>query len=101
MKITTNGVPRLVIDGYQLTATERAQLDYIDWDAYDRGEAISAEFFRYRGELYDIHEFERSTIDGWDGMQSDSYFSATLFRYVRDGDDIDSDRVIVGSYYSG
>lgn len=96
--ITTNGVPRDVIDAIYLNADERAEFDYVNWDAIDRGED-SASFVRYRGELYDLGEFEAwdnpdsPTRQGWDGVRTESYFSGLVVRYVDD-----SERVIVGRY---
>jgi hypothetical protein len=93
--IRTNNVPRLLIDAYQLTAAERQQFDYLDWSAIDRGDD-SATFLRYKGQLYDLGEFMRTGIPGWDGIAADSAFSGTLVRFVKD----DSDYVIVGRIYS-
>lgn len=100
--ITTNNVPRDIINAWQLTANERKEFDYLNWEAIENGED-SADFFRYRGELYDMHEFERLThnfLDGstddfekWQAYQSDSYFSGILFRYVNSGE-----QIIVGRY---
>ena len=96
MQITTNNQPRPIIDAWELTADEREAFDYLDWSAIERGEA-SASFFRYRGELHDLGEFEvwdnpaSPTREGWDGFRSDSFFSALVVRYV---DDFES--VVVG-----
>jgi hypothetical protein len=93
MKVTTNNVPRPVIDAYELTAKEREQFDYLDWPAIDEGRD-SASFFRYKGELYDLSEFERwdnpasPTREGWDGFRSDSYFSALVVRYADHGESV-------------
>jgi hypothetical protein len=99
MPITTNHVPRLVIDAYQLTAKEREQFDYLDWPAIDDGRS-SAEFFRYRGQLYDLGEFTTtfalpvsSPFHGWDGYMTDSFFSGLVVKYV-DG----YEHVIVGMW---
>jgi hypothetical protein len=105
VKVVTNNVPREIIDAGQLTATERSQFDYLNWEAIERGED-SASFFRYRGELYDIGEFSadygitRGTglperLSKWDGYQSDSAFSATVIRFVED-----NERIVVGRVYS-
>lgn len=99
--VRTNNVPRDIVEAYELTADERAQFDYINWSAVDAGEA-SPTFFRYRGELYDIGEFQVWTsapadhpAKDWDGYQSDTFFSATVIRYVDD-----FERVVVGRIYS-
>ena len=86
--VTTNNVPRPVIDGWQLTPAERAEFDYIDWDAVEAGND-SASFFRYRGQLYDLNDgFEihvpAGTPGKWDGFQSDSFFSGIVIRYCED-----------------
>jgi hypothetical protein len=95
MRIITNHVPRLIIDGYELTDAERAELDYIDWTAVDDGRE-SASFVRYRGRLYDLSEAMRSTDPAltaeWDGYWGETFFSSVLVRYCRD----DSDRVVIG-----
>lgn len=98
--ITTNNVPRDILDAYELAPAERADFDYLDWSAIERGED-SASFFRYRGQLYDLGEFERwdnpasPTRLGWDGFRSDSYFSGIVVRYVDD-----CERIVVGTVLS-
>lgn len=99
--VVTNNVPRDVIGAYELTAEERAEFDYLDWSAMERGED-SASFFRYRGRLYDLGEFEWTGalgypewVKAWDGIQSDSFFSGMVVRYVEN-----FERVIVARYYS-
>lgn len=99
--VTTNNVPRDIIDAWQLTPAERGEFDYLDWAAIDDGRE-SAEFFRYRGQLYDLGEFSRdygitkgaglpAHLSKRDGYLSESFFSAIVVRYVDD-----SERVIVG-----
>lgn len=101
--IVTNHVPRDVIEGgYGMSADERADFDYIDWDAVERGEA-TASFVRYKGELIDLNDMERGfggapmpdSLQGWDNYRSDSFFSGVVVRYVDD-----FERVIVGRYFS-
>lgn len=92
MNITTDNVPRPVIDGWELTADERQEFDHLDWPAIWRGED-SAEFFRYKGQLYDLGEFTTDygitrgsglpdSLKGWDGYRSDSFFSALVIRWA-------------------
>src|SRR5262245_6086856 len=100
LRITTNNVPRDIIDSWQLTPREREDFDYIDWTACDAG-TDSASFVRYRGELYDLGEFEvwdnpaSPTRGVWDGIRTDSFFSGLVIRYANDGES-----VIVGRYCS-
>lgn len=113
LTIVTNNVPRFLIYAYELTEKERLEFDYMDWEEIDQGED-SASFFRYKGQLYDLGEFQRivrpgsritfgadffdpgNQFSGWHGIQSDSYFSGLLVKCV--GEDMDS--VVVGRYYS-
>lgn len=92
--VRTNHHHRDVIDAWSLSPAERAQFDYLDWPAIDRGED-SASFFRYRGTLYDLGEFTAdsgiakgsglpASLTGWDGYLSESFFSAIVIRYVDD-----------------
>ena len=99
LRIVTNNVPRDVLYDYELTADERAEFDYLKWDAIERGED-SATFFRYKGRLYDLGEFmttrgmpEFSPLVKWDGYHSDSFFSGIVVRYVEE-----CERVIVGTF---
>jgi hypothetical protein len=97
MRFITNHVPRFTIDAYELTSAEREDFDYLAWGKIDAGED-SATFFRYRGQLYDLSEFVRSTDpdnDYWDGIATDSFFSATVVKIMDDGES-----VIVGRMYS-
>ncbi len=102
IEVTTNHVPRDIIEAYELTADERAEFDYHDWKKIDAGED-SASFFRYKGQLYDLAEFERwesiqsptMRADGrWDGFTAWTYFSGVLVRYVDE-----FERVIVARYF--
>lgn len=96
MKIITNNVPRDIIEAHELTIKEVMEFDYLDWEAIERGED-SASFFRYKGELYDLGEIEVAPdvfkAQGYDGYQSDSYFSGLVVRYVND-----NEQVIIGRY---
>lgn len=88
MKIVCNNVPRQLIYGYQLSEKEKADFDYIK-------DVDSANFFRYRGAVYDPAEFLRiekaiaphCPREGWEkfhGYQADTLFSAVLIRYTPD-----------------
>lgn len=94
MKIITNNVPRDLIYGFELTAAEREEMDY-----YSDEEIVGLDFFRYKGQLYDLSEFSRVSeyqddpFSDWQGYQSNSYFSGIVVRYT---DDIE--QIIVGRY---
>jgi len=99
--IHTNNVPRPVLYGYELTVAERAELDYLSDE-----EISERNFARYRGNIHDIGDFVTtspgpwnfglpSEFEGWDGYQSDSFFSGILVRYVDD-----NEAVVMGWYSS-
>ena len=95
VRVTTNNIPRDVLYGFELTARERAEFDY-----YSTEEELSgAQFFRYKGEVYDLGEFtvthEITELREWGGYQPDSFFSGLVVRYVPD---TDYEQVIVGRY---
>lgn len=102
MKITTNNHVRPTIEAHELSPADRKRFDYLDWPGIDEGRD-SATFFRYRGELYDLGNFERiepgpdSPMAGWHGGYGDSYFSGTL---VRLAERWDGPGVVVASYYA-
>lgn len=111
LTIHTNNVPRDVIHAWELTPEERAEFDYLSWEAIERGED-SREFVRYKGQLLDLGDFV-ATAPGpwnyglpeafgrWDGYASDTYFSALLIRYARDEcGRPDWERVVIGWYCS-
>lgn len=96
MEITTNNVPRDVIEAHELTLKERIEFDYIDWNKVEKGEE-NASFFRYKGELHDLGEFMSASnivgLQNWDGYRSDAFYFGLVVKYVED-----FERVIVGRY---
>jgi hypothetical protein len=96
--IRTNNVPRHVVYGYELTAKERAEFDYLSED-----ELMERSFVRYRGWTYDLGDVEsvRSAhfpvdhpLERYHGFVSDSFFSGVAFRYS--GSDFES--VVCATY---
>ena len=94
MNIATNNIPRPVLYWEDLTPDERAEFDYVGDNPHDFS------FFRYKGEVYDLGEFQRipdgiqyAKWRGWHSYQSDSYFSGVLVKL-----DPGADTVIVGRY---
>lgn len=126
--IVTNHVPRFPVYGYELSARERERLGLSahvnecpsDTDGCSGGPGCPddddmsgpfAEFVRYRGSVIPLHDFSadwgmtRGTglpdaFRGWDGFLADSMWSGLLIRYVREGDRVDTDRVIVGRFHA-
>lgn len=119
MQVVTNNKPRELVSICAMPLKARADFDYIwpredmtDEEKQECDAAYDARFFAYRGAWYDVQEFERvspgmrkqfaanqlraKVCHAWDGIQSDTFFSATLVRYAsRDGETI-----IVGRCYS-
>ena len=78
-----------------LTPKDAEDFDYIEGE--DR---YSPRLFNYRGSWYDYYEFQRTSerldADGWDGIQTESYFSGVLVSYrTKEGKLLD-ETVIVG-----
>jgi hypothetical protein len=88
-----------------LPENERINFNYVvdqHMDNYGSCDEMAFErrFFNYLGSWYDYFEFEIATDDvkalGFDGMQVDSVWSATVVSYFdKDGYTLD-DQVIVG-----
>jgi hypothetical protein len=104
VRIITNHVPRDIVEAHELPATLRkSEFDYLAWDKIEQGED-SASFIRYKGEWYDLGDFQPAShgewfdpFPGWDGYISDTFFSGILVKYVPD---TDFEQVIMGRYYS-
>lgn len=102
--IITNNTPREVIFGYELTEKERLEFDYHNWAKIAMGEESDPEFFRYKGQLYDLSELSVTANvpifrnKHWHLYQSDSFFSGILVKWpgYEDGN---FEWVIVGRYY--
>jgi hypothetical protein len=107
LTIKTNNQRRALLSGWELTTKERKELDYIEES--ELGDSC-ARFFRYKGSIYDLHEFQRivqpgtiggpwayydhkGNLSGWDGIQTDSFFSGILVKYL------DDDSIRVGLCY--
>ncbi len=105
--ITTNYHHRTILGGWDLTPAERAEFEYVNWSAVERGED-SVSFLRYRGQVYDLNDTEpgpdRSGMPGelkdWGAYVSDTFFSGIVFRWVQDPDDYGEWYVIAGRYYT-
>ena len=94
MDVSTNNKSRLLLSWYELSEKEKRQFDYLDSDC-------SNSFVRYKGDVYDLGEFSKWTFNNiWDGYLGDTYFSGIVFRFAKEGDRKDYDRVIVGYYYT-
>ena len=96
--IRTNNHVRSVLSWHDLTPKEQENFDYITESDRD-----TAEFGRYRGAVYDLHDMERGWgalampdfAKDWDNYLSDSFFSGILIRWVNGGEG-----VIFGRWYS-
>lgn len=98
LTVVTNYVPRPIVEPYELTEAERADFDYLDWQALENG-SDSASFVRYKGELHDLGDMEGKPPSSfgtfWHAFKSDSFFSGLLIHFCAD-----HEYVVVGRYYS-
>lgn len=86
IKIYGNGHDISIISGFELTDKERKEFDYYDNESLD-----NVSFFRYRGNVYDMSEFERLDKNNpfygkFDGHISDSFFSGVLVKLSDDNE---------------
>lgn len=96
MKIITNNQPRPLLSWWDLSDKEKAEFDWLETEE----EQCSADFFRYKGQVYCLDEFSHITsshdLSGWDGIYNNSFFSGVLIKYIHGLDD----EIVVGHYYS-
>lgn len=104
MDIITNNRARPLQSFLDLPVKARADFDYIggaDW--------FDLRFVQYKGAWYDVADVQAirtapgapvglvvdkdSPLASWSGIQSETFFSGVLFKWVNDYD------VIVGRYY--
>jgi hypothetical protein len=86
MKIITNNQPRRLFSFEELPPKEQEYYEY----------APEADFFRYKGAWHCLEDFMRApdTMQPWQGVAHDSYFSGIVLQYTQD-----FEQVIVGRYY--
>lgn len=94
--VVTNHHYRPLLRWDELTTTEQEAHDYLDTP----GRREEADFFRYRGETYDLGEFEVAPDSirrfGFDAHQTQSYFDTIAIRcFDEDGEYTGCDEGIV------
>lgn len=79
--VKTNMIPRDTFPGDELTAQEKKEYDYL-------GEELDGSaFFRFKGQVYGLHEFVKTELDGplhkgrWFGIASQSAFHAIVISF--------------------
>ena len=96
LTIKTNGHWYELVSFEELPESARSDFDYVTGE--DR---YSPRFFRYRRAWHDACEFmvtpatPTNPLEGWQGYQSDSYFSGVVIRH-----DENFERIQVGTYFS-
>lgn len=108
--VTTNHHRRPLLMLVELTASERAEFDYVK-----RDDALSPRFVRAYGSVHDVSDVQRITVSPrhdafgynvtedsdlatWHGIATDSAFSGHVFRWTTDASG--DDAVVVGFAYS-
>jgi hypothetical protein len=103
--IKTDNKWRNLLYGYELPKKQRKQFDYIKSDE----EFETRNFAKYRGNYYDVGEFQLlptigdssgkhvvyPVFRGWDGYMSDTYFSGVVIKLSSDGE-----QYKIGRFYS-
>lgn len=100
LRIKTDHKYKNPIYGYELTAKEKLDFDYLSAE-----ELETREFLRYRNNVYDLGDFMRidpqysfnceNEFHKWDGYISDSFFSGILIKW-----DTECERVKIATYFS-
>jgi hypothetical protein len=99
--VKTNNVPRSILNSWDLTLSERAEFDYLDWDALEAGND-SRSFVRYRGRLYDLSDCDGNPPPGtpgrWARYISEDFCGGIVLRWVNPEDD--DEGIVVGSLFA-
>lgn len=96
LTIKSNYLKREILYWNNLTFVEKKEFDYLNKNE----DCINTSFVRYRGQVYNIDDFEKivgqnSPLENWDGYKAETYFSGVCIKLCKDGD-----FVIMGHYYS-
>lgn len=95
MKIITNSHPRPLLDWSNLTEKEQQEFDWLETE----DEQCSVKFFRYRGQIWCLDEFVRTSRDGeladWDGVYTSHAFLGVLIKLI-----YGTNKIVVGRCYS-
>lgn len=92
MHIITNNQYRQILNSFDLPAEVLSEFDY-----YNEEQLSQALFFKYKGQYYDLAQFQKvkhSGLENWHGLFSLSYFSGILVKLANDGES-----VLVGRYH--
>tara|TARA_R100001244_G_C5135758_1_gene126836 strand:+ start:97 stop:423 length:327 start_codon:yes stop_codon:yes gene_type:complete len=101
LKIKTNNVPRNLLYGYELTAKEAEDFDYIDKEDF-----ATTDFAKYKGNIYHIGDMMSTHGEmtgmpilceaGWSGYEAETMWSGIVLRYA----DAYCETVVMGSFYT-
>jgi hypothetical protein len=77
--------------GFELSEKDRKEFDYLDFESED-GDGLNRDFVKHRGEWIDLGDVLRAPEHlqdiGWDGFNSDSFFSGVLIKYSKEMDSV-------------
>lgn len=96
MKVRTNNVPRYLVNWYDLTTKQKADLDWRDTEELQ--DAFSG--FIFKGQVYDLSDFTvidnvNYPVKDWNGAFAQSAFHAVLVKL-----NPSEETVIVGEFFS-
>lgn len=101
LTIRTNNVPRDLLNYFELSTAQQAEVrdryhGCVTSDEAELDEWLDGQrFFVYKNYAYCLADFLRIQQDGWDGGAHDTAFSGTLVKMVQNGE-----RVVVAQYFS-
>ena len=93
--IKTNNQPRDFLSFFDFNEKDQKAIEsnfgYMTREELEEG----CYFFKYKGWIYNLSEFMTTSVDGWDGALSDSYFSGIVIRISSN-----QESVVCGTYFS-
>ena len=97
-EVRTNLIPRCLVDWYELTEAEKAELDYIQGD---HCKEMGFSGFRFKGSVWDLDEFTVVDREGplgtadWVAVSAQSAFHGVVISIS-----VDCEQVVVGQVFS-
>ena len=96
LTIVSNNHWREILYGYSLPDSQRKEFDFLEGEEFD-----NASFVKYKNQYHYLGDFMSAGLScgkpvfpGWQGYESDSFFSGHVIRFSEDGEGVQ-----IGFYY--